>query len=386
MTGETKSEHIVAADPVGATWLRLKRLTSRHLCEQAIIRRNSETIAPAVLAKKASGMAWAVRSGLGYWDTEANALNSRVLSRYYAVLQLSIAEQVSSSDPKDLLPAIQRHTEFGHGLFTLRHPDVQFPDGMLVGCAQSGHFAAYAKYRKIDLKPYIFEKKPKKIEDVEDTKKSLLVSLTDLLRRVPELQTVTQEFFGQEPLSFRIAPDNIKRIEQQQAAGWQKLAQPDASQSTQVTSWVNIYTPRSGAPLPSISGYGFPLTDITEQDDVIGGGRHLSAAVKHSSDSHWQNHLRTYKSAYCGTSIIAPFWGNDDPFVLNFAILYAFSIVVRYLPELWHEIEDGSLDHIRVLLEQYLAIVDQVLPKLIIERLTGVTLTVVQPDSLFAPI
>jgi hypothetical protein len=35
--------------------------------------------------------------------------------------------------------------------------------------------------------------------------------------------------------------------------------------------------------------------------------------------------------------------------------------------------------------EQYLAIVDQMLPKLIIERLTGVTLTVVQPDSLFAP-
>lgn len=34
---------------------------------------------------------------------------------------------------------------------------------------------------------------------------------------------------------------------------------------------------------------------------------------------------------------------------------------------------------------QYLAIVDQVLPEPIMERLTGVISTVIQPDSLFAP-
>ena len=30
--------------------------------------------------------------------------------------------------------------------------------------------------------------------------------------------------------------------------------------------------------------------------------------------------------------------------------LYALSIVVRDLPQLWHEIEDGKFDHIRVLI------------------------------------
>ncbi len=31
--------------------------------------------------------------------------------------------------------------------------------------------------------------------------------------------------------------------------------------------------------------------------------------------------------------------------------LYALSIVVRYLPSLWHEIEYGSLNHIGALME-----------------------------------
>lgn len=388
---DAKYERIVAADPIGATWLRLKRLTSKRLCEQAITERNSVSIAPDVLAQKASGMAWAIRSGLGYWETQAAGLNSRVLSRYYAVLQLSIAEQVSSSDPKDLLPAIQRHTEFGHGLFTLRDPNMQFPDGLWIGSAQSGHFAAYAKYRKLDLKPYIFEKKPKKLSELDEATQARLISLTDLLRRVPELQSVTNEFLGKEPLSFHIGHDNLKNMETRRANRPSRSALLGAQatqdvEDAEVTTWMNIYPSRSGGPMPDISGHGFPFTDITEQGDSFGAGRHLSVAFKHPSDGHWYKHLRTYKSAYCGTSLIAPIWGTDDPFVLHFAILYAFSIVVRYLPELWHEIEDGDLDHIRALLEQYLTIVDHVLPKLIIERLTGITLHVVQPDSLNAPI
>jgi len=93
---DRKRQRIVAADPIGAVWLRLKRLTSQRLCAQAIATRNEKPLDPALLAKKASGMAWAVRSGLGYWETKAAGLNSQVLSRYYALLQLSIAEQVGS--------------------------------------------------------------------------------------------------------------------------------------------------------------------------------------------------------------------------------------------------------------------------------------------------
>jgi hypothetical protein len=60
--------------------------------------------------------------------------------------------------------------------------------------------------------------------------------------------------------------------------------------------------------------------------------------------------------------------------------------VVRYLPSLWHEIEDGKLDHIRALIEQYLAVVDNVLPIVAIERITGKRLITVPPVLLHSPI
>lgn len=65
--------------------------------------------------------------------------------------------------------------------------------------------------------------------------------------------------------------------------------------------------------------------------------------------------------------------------------LYALSIVVRYLPLLWHEIEDGGLDHIRALIEHYISVFDNVLPKLAIERITGRRLIAVMPGSLEGP-
>jgi hypothetical protein len=66
-------------------------------------------------------------------------------------------------------------------------------------------------------------------------------------------------------------------------------------------------------------------------------------------------------------------------------ILYALSIVVRYLPSLWYEIDHGSLDHIKALLEEYIVITDRVLPRLAIERIAGINLRVLPPDSLMGP-
>ena len=83
---------------------------------------------------------------------------------------------------------------------------------------------------------------------------------------------------------------------------------------------------------------------------------------------------------------MVPFWGTTDVFLLHLLILYATSILVRYLPERWHDIEDGKLDHIRALLEHYMVIVDNVLPKIVIERLTGIKLLTSQPGSMNAPV
>ena len=104
-------------------------------------------------------------------------------------------------------------------------------------------------------------------------------------------------------------------------------------------------------------------------------------------DKFWHEAVELYKSGYSGTTYIVPFWGTvRDPFVIHFIILYALSIIVRYLPSLWHEIEDGDLDHVRALIEHYLNIVDNVLPLLAVERITGRRLLIASPGSLAAPV
>jgi hypothetical protein len=95
----------------------------------------------------------------------------------------------------------------------------------------------------------------------------------------------------------------------------------------------------------------------------------------------WWGYFPHYKSDYTGTSVIAPFWGMSDVMALHLVTLYALSIVVRYMPSLWQRVEVGELDHIKALLEGYLAIFDRVGPAMALERITGVKLELAQPGG-----
>jgi hypothetical protein len=207
-----KSEHIYADNLAEVVWLRLKRLSSHQLCAKVILGRSPAMPEPA-LTEKAAGMAWAVRSAVGYWETKSGGLNARVLSRYYALLQMSIAEQIAAGDETSTLPSIQRHTEQGHGLFTIAADTEGFPANYLVGCMISGHFAAYCKTRKMPVDEFAFERRLRKPPN--EAERARLLSLADLLRRVPELQRVTQEYLGTYPLSFHVSKRHISDFEQQ---------------------------------------------------------------------------------------------------------------------------------------------------------------------------
>ena len=56
-----------------------------------------------VIAQKAEGVASALRSALGYWESGRGALNAKILSQYYFALQISIAEQVANPIPGSIL-------------------------------------------------------------------------------------------------------------------------------------------------------------------------------------------------------------------------------------------------------------------------------------------
>ncbi|MFM1281144.1 hypothetical protein WFL17_03785 [Yersinia enterocolitica] len=375
MSSQKTIERFVAADVSGAIWLRLKRLTSSQLCKK-IIQKNHPSLQEDEYINKSIGMSSAIRSAIGYWETENGGLNSKILSRYYALLQISLAEQISSGDPKDDLKTVQKHTESGHGLFTQTIENATFPDNIKIGCVRGGHFYTYAKKIGIEIKKYASERRPRNAEELEA---SCTYTLTDLFRRIPELRPLLKETLGENPLSFQIG----------HASRNMTLRSKKSSQSALGFTYAAIYPKGAEVTAEELNSYNLGITDIEkeyEENLTRFDETYFVGKVYHPEDELWWDHILTHKSGYCGTSTIVPFWGTQDPFVLHLVVLYTLSIIVRYLPETWYEIEHGKLDYINSLLENYLAIFDSVLPKLAVERLTKTHLVVTSPDSMNSPI
>ncbi len=388
---ELYPEQLVAENIAEAVWLRLRRLTSSTLCQRVIEARHP-SLPVSVLEKKGQEMASSVRSALGYWQSQAASLNAKVLARYYALLQMSIAEQLASPDSTADLKEIQSYTESGHGLWTITANGKNFPASYMVACRNRGHLYEYCRFRGIDLTPYVSKARPNSWDDLSAVERDRLISLADLLRRIPELQLLIEETLGTEPLSFHVASamkNSIVQSERMQAYAQmtgQVLLNPPIAEPSTVT-YIEIYNHGQNCTSEYLNSFDLPIKNIRPEEDTVTKSSYFIGDFIHPSDKRWYQCLQTYKSGYCGTSIIVPFWGNiADPFIIHFMTLYALSIIVRYLPLLWHEIEDGKLDHIRALIEHYVVIVDNVLPQLAVQRLTGRRLNAVQPGSLYGPL
>ncbi|MFY0577980.1 YaaC family protein [Cystobacter fuscus] len=387
----SKVEHLVAENVSEAVWLRFRRLTSPTLCRRILTER-APALDSSILDKKSEGLASAIQSALGYWETETRTLNAKVLTRYYAILQVSIAEQVASVDPTADLADAQRHTEQGHGFAALQSPDGEFPHNYHVACMQNGHFAAYCRSRGVDLSQVAFEKRPREWARLKDGDKQRLISLADLLRRIPELRKLSEECLGGSALSFHIGHASKNSIIASNRASFRmgvpgRSAQKSPEEGADKITYGAIYADPEKVGVEFLRSLGLPFKNIQLEQDELDGGECFIGEVHHPSAELWWNYFESYKSGYCGTSVVAPFWGGiTDVFVIHFAALYALSIVVRYLPSLWHQVEHGRLDHIRALIENYLSIVDNVGPTLALERITGTRLVVSTPDSLNAPV
>jgi hypothetical protein len=389
--GELYPEQLVAENLGEAIWLRLRRLTSPTLCAR-IISARSAGLNPDIVAQKGQEVASSVRSALGYWQSQPASLNAKVLTRYYALLQISIAEQVASPASTADLREIQSHTEGGHGLWTIANPNQDFPANYMVACRNRGHFYEYCRFKGIDVTSFASKARPDLWGDLSEDAKSRLASLTDLFRRIPELQLLIEETFGTQPLSFRVAHahqnmfEQVERQRKHMMTTGQMAFDPPVT-GPDVVTYVGIYPHGQKLTPEYLNSFGLPIKNIRPANDSTSKWPYFIGDLKHPKEKYWYQCLDTYKSGYCGTSIIVPLWGTiTDAFLIHFMTLYALSIVVRYLPQLWHEIEDGNLDHIRALIEHYLVIVDNVLPQIAVQRITGRRLIAVQPGSLHGPL
>lgn len=375
-------------------WLRLNRLKSVRLCENLIRKKLAKTPNPLIteniIKSKAIGLSSAIDSAIGYWQVTPQSLNAKVLSRYYFLLQMTIAEQVSSVKNVDDLKTVQKHTENGHGLGTITNSDEDFPSNYFTFAIRAGHFYSYAKSLGIDTKKYDLEKRPRKFSDITD--KSKIVNLIDLFRRIPELSNIIEEYTDQPPLSFHIGHSNLNMRNDLDAAKehmdktGELVFQAPVTSSTK-TTFISVYSESEKVTPEYLTSLGLPLTDFKVLQGLASDECYITGKLVHPSDKIWHQQLKTYSSSYAPTSMIVPLWNEtSDIIVINFTLLYTLSIIVRYLPDLWYKINSGDLDHIGSLTEYYISIIDHIIPLKMLERITEAKISIHQPGSIFGPI
>jgi hypothetical protein len=132
-----------------------------------------------------------------------------------------------------------------------------------------------------------------------------------------------------------------------------------------------------------IAAFPGPITEIVAVASEH-AGRHFRVAIDHIGKNIWWDALRVHHSPFKRDALIMPIFGLVDEYrAICVVLLYALSIVVRYRPGIWRRVQEGDLDHMRVLIEAFLAVVERVLPEQFLETVTGQRIFAKQPGSFF---
>jgi hypothetical protein len=340
----------------------------------------SISLTEPLLQEKADGLSAAIDSALGYLETRPTELNSWIVSRYYGLMQLTIAEQVSSPNNDYNLAKIQSVTEYGHGLRTIQNPDAAFPESFCIYVIKSGYFPHYAKFLGIDISSFAFEKKEKNY-CVENGKR--YVTLVDLFRRIPELKEVIPEYFDREALSFNVRQEGHtgkfdrvfgENIDKDAPAA---NAPPTANRHL----YVGIGAQTNKVTLEEIRSYKSPFDGIVEAEDEFEQTKYFVGRLFFSYEKvdPWQIF---YHSDHSRPSFIIPLFDViEDSILLNLMLAYSLGIIARYLPDTWHDIQKGGKNHLGSLIEYYMSIFDSVLPLQMYSRIIGERVHILHHES-----
>ena len=389
-------ERLVGTDPDELLRLRFSRLKSVEICEKLLHEKcvkKGVSLDEATLREKSKGLSSAVDSGLNYWRIKEESLNTRVLSRYYALLQFTIAEEVASVDNNMDLKEAQKHTERGHGLSTLRkYTDNDFLENYFCYFRTDGHLHHYLQQIGFQKNEDFFVAKRLKMED--DLGGISVVSLLDLFRRIPELQNVVEEYTGKCPLVLNIGLDSMREHEKKELrrekyskeSGTFQFFAPEETDA-EVTTYVSIYPTSENMTPEYVESLQTPFSNFRLAEDSPTRSEYIACDFRHANEGLWWNSIKTYKSSYSATSYIVPLFGKiDDPVVINYCLMYTLSIIVRYLPDIWYEITAGAMNNIGSLIDYYISVFDHTILLQMLQRITGKRVHVTSPGSLDAPI
>jgi len=347
------------------------------------------SVQPDLLDRKALGVAYALRTARDHLEEPADSQTKRVLSAYYGMMSFLSAVLIADPTSTYDLEALELATKAGHGLNSIDDDEAEFPVAQKTYVTNNGFIHRYLKHIGAKLADVRIAQRFERIGDLANADRDKLMSLDGLLARVPELADFYFEVTGRAPLAAQVfASDRMfdahaDAIRAGGFVGGQSVELPRLQ-------WVGVRAP--GIQIASAdritSHLGMPLGDIqVEEDKPLGDSYLIGSVAVPEGMRYWHEALALYKSPMCPRSWFRPLPGGiTDPLVLHFCTLYVLSIIVRYRPKLWREITEGGLTQYFALLCSYLAVVDRVVPELVLERIAGREVLCTQPGSFDAPL
>lgn len=348
---------ITGESPVSGVWAHLGQYASVQLARRLVERRAEEALVGLTvdqLESKSSGVAFAIRSAADYFrGAPHESLNKRVLSLYYGTLSLAFAEMLASPHGSTDLDQVEGMTKQGHGLFALAPESDDF-GSLTVGVLASGFFPQWVSFLGHETSSYP-KSKAKALSDFENQSKfspGTFVNINGLLSAMPELG----ELFGQVSDMAPSWVDVSSDMDSHRALHGQQVG----------SSYVFFVDPSRGISKSRLESLPWPIAELSEAgEDEYESGNRFRARIDHPGFKSWWDVLPVRRSPYDGQSaLILPVLGGVFEYrAISLAILYALSILVRYMPSAWRRVEGGDWDQHLVLMRTALDVFERVLPQ-----------------------
>lgn len=363
--------NIIEENPLQQIYTHLQSLTSNIVAKQAVkyhAKYKNYQFSHDVIESKAEGVSYLIQNAIDYYDNAATGnITQRMLNLYYGTIALMEAEMLIYGDKYTRLAEIENITKAGHGMLTFG--DAKSLKDFYIGVMNKGLFQAWLSHRNINVND--FPDSRKKAE-----KSNYIISLDELLCHIPELQNVMQETEEDYKPHFLFPYYDI-------SFGSGSLFHNTAYKRKYNGSYLTFL---------NLEGKQDPWWEKQLIEKFLGPFTIVGKGGRNDSNSwrvfvmHPRNgkHYESYNShkGLSASMVLAPLFGRTDSWeVFSVMILYALSIIVRYMPNLWARILHGDLDNYKAVLYQFSRVAERELTQIFLEKLTGKGILITHPQG-----
>lgn len=370
-----KHRTLLSETPIEAIWLRLRQLSSVTLARKLVLARAREAdvvFDADTLDTKAQGVAFALRNAIDYFQLrDSQNVSQRVLNLYYGSLSFAFAEMLAAPSGPATLADIEASTKQGHGLCTLDGEEEGL-EKLVVGVIASGFFPTWMKFLGVPTADFP-SRKPRVYDDLKKQPADAWVTIEGLFARIPEVADLFTDIFDGKP-------GWVTPIYDQNANQGPSLFRKTERPTTTYAILLDDSSRLTKEDIAEFPGLVSQIAEVASDEP----GKHFRVAVDWTGKEVWWDALSLHHSPFERTALIKPLFGKVGQYrAICIALLYALSIVVRYRPSVWRRVQEGDLDHLRVLTEAFLAVVERVLPEQFLEQVTGQRIFAKQPGALW---